>query len=718
MTCSRCEWPADPELEWCPPGHGDIYTALAASGTLDALLGAGLRYAFVSNSDNLGALADVRIAAWLAAEQVPFALEAVRGTPADRKGGHLARYQGRVVLRETAQVPDGDTSFTDVERWRWYNTNNIWIDLRALKELQAADPAAPDLPLIVNRKTVDPRDPASTPVIQLESAMGAAIGSIPGARAIHVPRSRFAPVKTTDDLLVVRSDAYQLTSDGQMRPALRRPGAGRHAGQGLLQAAARLRAAVSGRAAVAAPLPPVRGRRRRHLRRRRRSRGRRTGSRSPSRSGQRGTRRMKLSNCHSGFLTGAPGPWKMANPVREYDWGSTRALAALQGREPSGRPEAELWMGAHPAASVTSAPAGGQRGQLGRRDPRQSGCRAGPGVHDPVRRTPAVPAEGAGRSTSPVDPGASVPSPGGRRVRPRTSGRHTAGRAQLRGPVRQAGNASASYRVRRTGRPAPTGPGYPDATSLDVPALRPVLLTLKSTAGQAGPAGVLAILATWPRAQRRALASSICERAYGLLDGTATSLDPDEQSSLEWVITLAEQHPDDPLVVAPLLLRLHRLQPGQPIYLPNGVPHAYLSGVGVEIMASSDNVVRGGLTSKRVDSQALADLLDPDAAPLLTVPRVTLSPHEVRWQPPVPDFALSRVVVSNVPVTLSREPSDPVGPEVLLCLNGEVTVSSDGGDVSLRGGQSAFVSASASPAVLAGTGQVYRATVGRAYPRR
>jgi UTP--glucose-1-phosphate uridylyltransferase len=216
-------WPADPELEWCPPGHGDIYTALAASGTLDALLGAGLRYAFVSNSDNLGALADVRIAAWLAAGQVPFALEAVRGTPADRKGGHLARYHGRVVLRETAQVPDGDTSFTDVERWRWYNTNNIWIDLRALADLQAADPAAPALPLIVNRKTVDPRDPASTPVIQLESAMGAAIGSIPGARAIHVPRTRFAPVKTTDDLLVIRSDAYQLTGDGQMRPGFDGP---------------------------------------------------------------------------------------------------------------------------------------------------------------------------------------------------------------------------------------------------------------------------------------------------------------------------------------------------------------------------------------------------------------------------------------------------------------------------------------------------------------
>lgn len=218
------EWPANPDLEWCPPGHGDLYTALAATGTLDALLDAGLRWAFVSNSDNLGALADVRLVSWIADEQVPFTMEAVRGTPADRKGGHLARRNGQVVLRETAQVPEGDTSFTDVERWRYYNTNNLWIDLRALKELQAADPAAPTLPLIVNRKTVDPRDKTSTPVIQLETAMGAAVGSIPGARAVHVPRTRFAPVKTTNDLLVVWSDAYELTPDGRMNPTFDPPG--------------------------------------------------------------------------------------------------------------------------------------------------------------------------------------------------------------------------------------------------------------------------------------------------------------------------------------------------------------------------------------------------------------------------------------------------------------------------------------------------------------
>ena len=210
------EWPANPDLEWCPPGHGDLYTALAATGTLDALLDAGLRWCFVSNSDNLGALADVRLAAWIDDEQVPFVMEAVRGTPADRKGGHLALRDGQVVLRETAQVPDGDTSFGDVERWRYYNSNNLWLDLQALRDLQAQDAAAPELTLIVNRKTVDPRDKASTKVVQLETAMGAAVSSIRGARAVEVPRSRFAPVKTTNDLLVVRSDAYELADDGRM----------------------------------------------------------------------------------------------------------------------------------------------------------------------------------------------------------------------------------------------------------------------------------------------------------------------------------------------------------------------------------------------------------------------------------------------------------------------------------------------------------------------
>ncbi len=218
------DWPADRDLEWCPPGHGDLYPALTASGVRDKLLDAGVRWCFVSNADNLGAVIDVRLAAWIAAEQVPFTLEAVRGTAADRKGGHLARRDGQMIVRETAQVPVGDDSFTDVDRWRFYNTNNLWVDLHVLEELQRADPAAPALPLIVNRKTVDPRDRTSPEVIQLETAMGAAIASIPGARAVEVPRSRFAPVKTTNDLLVVRSDAYELTETGHLLPTFDGPG--------------------------------------------------------------------------------------------------------------------------------------------------------------------------------------------------------------------------------------------------------------------------------------------------------------------------------------------------------------------------------------------------------------------------------------------------------------------------------------------------------------
>jgi UTP--glucose-1-phosphate uridylyltransferase len=203
------EWPAEPRLEWCPPGHGDLYAALAGSGMLDALLENGYEYAFVSNVDNLGAVLEPRILALMADEALPFVMEVVEGTESDRKGGHIARRDGRLVLRETAQAPEGDASFTDFRRWRYYNTNNLWLHLPTLAERGGV----PTLPLIVNRKTVDPSDPGSPEVLQLETAMGSAIGAIDGAQVVRVPRTRFAPVKTTNDLLVVRSDAYRLRAD-------------------------------------------------------------------------------------------------------------------------------------------------------------------------------------------------------------------------------------------------------------------------------------------------------------------------------------------------------------------------------------------------------------------------------------------------------------------------------------------------------------------------
>jgi UTP--glucose-1-phosphate uridylyltransferase len=209
-------WPADPALEWCPPGHGDVYGALRRSGALQTLLEQGLEYAMISNSDNLGATVDPRIARLLAEEDIPFLMEVVVGTVSERKGGHIARRRsdGRLVLRETAQTPPEDEeSFRDYKHWRYYNTNNLWVDLRVLADELEQRRGVLGLPLIVNRKTVDPRQPGSPPVLQLESAMGAAIGSFPGARVLCVPRTRFAPVKTTDDLLVLRSDVYKLSPE-------------------------------------------------------------------------------------------------------------------------------------------------------------------------------------------------------------------------------------------------------------------------------------------------------------------------------------------------------------------------------------------------------------------------------------------------------------------------------------------------------------------------
>jgi UTP--glucose-1-phosphate uridylyltransferase len=210
------EWPDDPELEWTPPGHGDVYTSLAASGMLDELLGHGYRYAFLSNSDNLGAAMEPRVPGWLAAEGIPFAMEACDRTESDRKGGHIARARdgGGLVLRESAQVLDEDAeAFQDVGRHRFFNTNTLWVDLQALSRLLEERGGVLGLPMIVNRKTVDPSDSSSPEVIQLETAMGAAIGVFEGAAAVHVPRRRFVPVKTTADLLALRSDAYVMRED-------------------------------------------------------------------------------------------------------------------------------------------------------------------------------------------------------------------------------------------------------------------------------------------------------------------------------------------------------------------------------------------------------------------------------------------------------------------------------------------------------------------------
>lgn len=215
-TLEPADWPDDTRLEWCPPGHGDLYPALLASSLLRELIRQGVEFLFVSNVDNLGAVADPRILSWLWQSQLDFLMEVTPRMPMDAKGGHLAKRSdnGKFILREASQCAPGDKVYSeDITRHRYFNTNNLWIRLPALARLLEQNEGVLPLPLIINRKNLDPQNPATPAVLQLESAMGAAIELFENAAALEVPRARFSPVKATEDLLAVRSDAYRVTDD-------------------------------------------------------------------------------------------------------------------------------------------------------------------------------------------------------------------------------------------------------------------------------------------------------------------------------------------------------------------------------------------------------------------------------------------------------------------------------------------------------------------------
>jgi len=211
-------WPQNPEMEWNPPGHGDVFTALNTSGMLKHLLENGIQYAFIHNLDNLGARMEESLLGYFVEHGFSFMMEVAEKTPADIKGGHLARYHnGRLLLREAAQCPrDEIAAFQDITRYGFFNTNNIWINLDSLKALFEKEHTA-RLPMILNPKTVDPRNASSPPVFQIETAMGAAISLFKNSTAVRVPRSRFFPVKSCNDLLALRSDCYVLGEKNNLK---------------------------------------------------------------------------------------------------------------------------------------------------------------------------------------------------------------------------------------------------------------------------------------------------------------------------------------------------------------------------------------------------------------------------------------------------------------------------------------------------------------------
>jgi UTP--glucose-1-phosphate uridylyltransferase len=221
QTLEPASWPLNPKLEWNPPGHGDIYTALATSGILQQLLSRQVHYAFISNIDNLGAMMDPGLLGYFASHDFPFMMEVALRSAMDRKGGHLARRiaDRQLILRELAQTPhDEIDEFQDIDKYRYFNTNSLWLNLRHLDRLLKKRSIV-DLPMIRNEKFLDPRDTSSPVVYQIESAMGAAISLFSEATAVVVPATRFMPVKRCEELLVLRSDRFTLADDYVMRPS-------------------------------------------------------------------------------------------------------------------------------------------------------------------------------------------------------------------------------------------------------------------------------------------------------------------------------------------------------------------------------------------------------------------------------------------------------------------------------------------------------------------
>lgn len=390
-------------------------------------------------------------------------------------------------------------------------------------------------------------------------------------------------------------------------------------------------------------------------------------------------------------MTAPPAVTPMVNPIRPYDWGSGSALAVLQGREPPGTPEAELWMGAHagdPSRLVV------EEGTV----PLPAAIAGAPGAV----LGPAVRAAFGDRLPF-LFKVLAIARPLSVQVHPtRERARAVFGRP---GSPYQDDNHKPEllYALEPTQalfgfRPAAEVLSL--LSRLGAARLAPLLAELEEErdgddAGRLRAA--LRTLITWPVDDRAAL---VAEVVAGAASGASGA------SGFRWVVRLAELHPTDPMVLAPLLLDLLELAPGETVYVPAGVPHCYLDGLGIEIMANSDNVLRCGLTSKEIAVEELLEIVDcrPRVAPAATV---TASGPELTWRVPAPDFALGRIDVED-----EVELGTLAGPQVVLCATGSVTVSASGAEVTVTPGTSAFVTAAAGQVTLTGSGRAFRATAG------
>ncbi|QKW12357.1 mannose-6-phosphate isomerase, class I [Verrucosispora sp. NA02020] len=379
-------------------------------------------------------------------------------------------------------------------------------------------------------------------------------------------------------------------------------------------------------------------------------------------------------------------------PIKDYAWGSRSAIAALQGRPvPSDGPEAELWLGAHPGAPATVSRADGPATLIDVLTVDPGRWLGQPAIDRFGVRLPfllKVLAAEAPLSLQ-AHPDAEQARAG-----------YAAEYAQADG-VRNYVDPFHKPELLVALGPMEALCGFRDPAvsakvlaGLGVPELRPVLDAL--SAGPAGLAEAVRTLLTWPEAEREALVTAA---------RTAAVTGPDA----DLVAMLAQTYPADPGVLVALLLNRVRLAEGEAIWMPAGNLHAYLRGTGVEVMAASDNVLRGGLTRKHVDVAELLRVLRFEVLDEPVVPSRPVSDGVVTWPVPVPDFALHRVTVrgDRPGVTLTVP-----GPRVLLCTIGEVTVADAVAPVTLGRGRAAVGPADGGALTVRGAGEVFVASTG------
>jgi mannose-6-phosphate isomerase len=422
----------------------------------------------------------------------------------------------------------------------------------------------------------------------------------------------------------------------------------------------------------------------------------------------------------------ALGPWPqlMMNPVRDYDWGSTSTLARLQGRPATGHTEAELWMGAHP-----SAPS--RLGVIDLTDGAGSESRGGHGLDRLVAERPldllgSEVFDRFGPRLPFLLKILAIAKPLSVQVHPTADRARAAfeGEADVPGEHRYV-DPYPKPELLYALEPVDALCGFRPVADVErllalVGGDRAAVLAepLRGDGNEAGRIeAAFERLVTWPVDDRAALAAELGATARRLLAGAgplrAPLISAEDRRALTWAARLSDQHPRDPLVAAPFLLDLVQLQPGETLFVPAGAPHAYLHGLGVEIMGNSDNVLRAGLTHKPIAVEELLHIVHGESRPERDVPQTWVSPHEVIWSPGVPEFRLSRLWLSDTPVTAYPHVA---GPQIVLCTAGTVRAACGGHEVSLGPGRSAFVGASGGPITLTGPGEVFRAFAGSDRP--